>query len=180
LKLVTLTSPLPLAECLRRIKAAIGELSSFFSDKDVIGTFDEGKFELRKRPRGKYKPTTVLLATLVEDWRGTVLRCHFSTNLLITYILAGLGTLFILGIKVDDLHIREQAGSISDIVEVYSSDILGIVVILIVGALVIVINTWSAQTERKFLIDFVCRTLDARELQTIPKQISSAIIRARD
>ncbi len=77
-------------ECIKKLRAAIDE-SYWYGSHSIIGTIQQNKFNLRRRhsyQNVSTLPVFVFHGTLREDSTGTAIEGHFGVNLMMKAVLA--------------------------------------------------------------------------------------------
>ena len=158
-----LVSPLPLNECVRRLRAATDGMWSIGGSKSVQGSVSETAIRLRKRILYRNSFQCWLSAKLAEDNGQTRLYCTFGLHpfvLIFLEIWIGIVSVISLTIAMQTAWLWLRGSSLSPNVW------LGIVFPLIMAGFAILLLKFGnslAQDEPAFLIEFLERTINARE-----------------
>ena len=169
---IDLVSPLPRAECARRIKAVADGWWKLIGTRPATGWISDTSIRLRKRIWYGNSFQTYLFGKLEDYEGGTVIRCRFGMHPFViafmSFWFAGAaigGGVILLGTLVQLIKYREPFSL---------PMLLGIVVpfaLLAGGAALLRFGRYLARDERQFLKDFVCAAINAREMQTdIPRR----------
>ncbi len=158
-----LISPLPLKECLRRLRAATDGRWAIAGDKPVLGYVGDTSIRLRKRIWYRNSFQCWLSAKLNEENGETRLHCTIGLHpvlrrfveIWIGLVLVAAGAVLIKTIRV----IISDAGALP------SNWWLGIVVPLILlgfAVLLLTLGDYLSQDDPAFLVEFLERTIRAR------------------
>ncbi len=163
--IVGLLSPLPRAECAKRLRRHVGSEWSLASNSGVVGSVDGDAFRIRKMIYYRNSFQTYLHGQLSDaPGGGTRIRCELrELNLRPVLIAAVVVVLIALAgiIALLALH-GSQFRQVPLIVLIAP---LGVVPLLaVVGVLAVNIGRWAARGEQQYLVDFLCRTLEANKV----------------
>ncbi len=128
-----------------------------FGGKPVIGSVGEAGFTLRKRIAYRNSFQTLLKADVLSDGAGARLSCRVGMALAtMLFVIVWMGLVVVIGGGVVLALLSGGAGE----VPVWSFAIVPY--LLLFGAGMLVVGRWLARHEGRFLLDFLCRELDAR------------------
>ncbi|HEX4410058.1 MAG TPA: hypothetical protein VH206_14900 [Xanthobacteraceae bacterium] len=157
-----LISPLPLRECVRRLRAAADRGWAVAGKKPVLGFIGETSIRLRRRVWNRGSFQCWLSAALSEDGSGTRLACSIGMHPYLRRFLEvwiGIVLVFAGAVLIKTIRI-----AITDADALDPDWWLGIVVPLILlgfAFLLIKFGDYPGQEEPAFLVDFLARTIDA-------------------
>ncbi|MDQ0465120.1 hypothetical protein QO010_002904 [Caulobacter ginsengisoli] len=159
----SLTSPLSVEECQRRINQAVDHPSATTVRSPVLGGLRNGAVWVRKRLLYQNPLQTVVTAPLTPDGTGTRLACHAAVSpLTVIFIVFALAV-----ILMGAVH------SLADMARLLHGEILygrrsrpwinliGTPVVLGLGYLLVRYLRAQATGDRAFLIAFLAETLEA-------------------
>lgn len=154
-----LISPLPIVECIGRLRDVVGSEWAFFGNSLVVGHVGEGSFRLRKRlSKTTYNSfQTYVSGRLSSKGDSTQITCRFGMRWFVTLFMAFWLSPFVLmliSILADSL----MAGRMPDIESLIVPLVFGAF-----GALLVSIGRIMARGERRFLLDFLRKTIDSRQ-----------------
>jgi len=158
-----LVTTLPLEACRARLRAAIDLPFAIFGSRPVTGALIGRRLWARKRIAGRNPCQTILRATLSEQEGGSRLRCRFGLSLFFLLfsivwlsgcVLIG-GTMFGVALVAVILHPAQLLGWAGPL-------LLPLPVMLGVYLVMLAFGLHLARDEGRFLLDFLCRSLDAR------------------
>jgi hypothetical protein len=164
-----LVSPLPLAECVRRLREATDSSFAIAGSKPVLGTVRETAVRLRRRSYYRQSSQCWLSGKFVEDGGLTRLHCtvgmHPVMRTLLEYwvgavALAG-GYVFLRSLRL----FFNAHGALPDPWPDYLW--LGLVVpplLLGFGAVLLAFGDHNFGSDPRFLVEFVARTIDGKEV----------------
>ena len=159
-----LISPLPRDECVRRLRALTGRAWIVFSGRPVIGYVGERSLRLSKRVWYHNSFQVCLFGDFLEENDQTRLRCRFGIHPLDAAFMAVwfAGVLLIGGAMsattvASLLSGRDSIPANAWLVIVFPLLMLGL------GVAMITFGKFLSRNERRFLIDFLGRTIDACE-----------------
>jgi hypothetical protein len=165
-----LVSPLPLAECVRRLREATDGSFAMAGSKPVLGTVREGVIRLRRRNYYRHGSQCWLSGRLTEEGGSTRLHCtvgmHPFFRVFLKYwvacIFVGGGTVFV--------HTLRTIWAASDPLP---QDLwLGLAVpplLLGFGVVLLVIGDTNFGNDPRFLVEFVARTIEGKEVWYRPR-----------
>ena len=171
-----LISPLPIDECVGRLRAAvIGDGSAAFGQEGVIGKVGENSLRVRKGLRmGMHNSfQTYLRATLESEGTSTRLTCHFGLHRFVAVFMLfwfGLVLIFAVGFMVVGLRSIEA-------VDVPGVAFVVPLMMVPMGVGLVGVCRRMARGERQFLLDFLRETIDARELSTVGSASREPVVR---
>jgi hypothetical protein len=159
-----LVSPLPLQECIRRLRSATDGGWAVAGQKPVLGAVRADTIRLRRRNYYRHSSQCWLSGEFVEADGQTWLHCtiglHPVVRVVLEYwvacVLVGGGVVFFKCLRL----MWAGHGPAADILW------LGIVVpplLLGFGLVLLAVGDRPSGDEPRFLVDFVARTIDARE-----------------
>ena len=158
-----LLSPLPLQECLERLKAAIDSPPALFGRWPVVGRVRGSALHARRRVRYANHFQTRLSAELEEQDGGTLIRCRFSIHPAVAVFTAlWFGAAILIGgmIFFGSLAVLADASDGAGSGTWFG---LGIPVMLLAfGAGVVALGRYLARGERDVLLAFLRETLRAQ------------------
>jgi hypothetical protein len=157
-----LISPLPTSECLRRLSEAVDPPAKWFGERPVIGRIDGSRLRARRRIPYRNSFQTELTAELSAAGGGTRIGCRFGMHPVVIVILLAVLGVFGLG------SVATLPGTIAQLAAGSAGDPISwmmaappLLAVAGVGAIVAIGRIFAAG-ERRFLIDFLCETLDAK------------------
>jgi hypothetical protein len=154
-----LVSPLPITECLDRLRGVTQSEWKIFGKSPVVGRIGE-RFKLRKRlSGGSYNSfQTFVSGRLIDEGASTRIACRFGMHWFVTLFtviwLAPFVTTLIFSLAVDLATLRIQN----------PESYLVPVIFTAFGCGLVCLGRYMARGERQFLRDFLRDTLDARVL----------------
>jgi hypothetical protein len=154
-----LFSPLPIAECVGRLRDVVESEWAFFGKSQVVGHVGEGSFRLRKRlSSGTYNSfQTYVSGRLSRDGDTTRINCRFGMRWFVTLFTALWLSPFVL-MLISSLADSLMVGRVPDLETVIVPLVFGTF-----GTLVLSIGRIMAGGERRFLLDFLQQTIGARQ-----------------
>ncbi len=157
---IDLISPLPLDECRRRLSANIATRWLTPSDKPLIGTLSDTTLRVRKKIAYRNSFQTFLFARLTAQGRHTALRCRFSMHpfVLIFMIVWFSGLL----VGVGGANLILSLANLKAGRPMLDPGALIPLLMMIFGIGLVVAGRTLARDERQFLIDLLCRLLEAQ------------------
>jgi hypothetical protein len=168
-----LVSPLPLHECVRRLRAATDGGWAMAGQKSVLGAVGDNSIRLRRRSYYRHSAQCWLSGKFVEADGQTWLHCtiglHPIVRVVLEYwvacVLLGGGAVFVRSLHMS-LHLA-RAGH-EPLPDILWPGILGPPLLVAFGAVLLAIGDRPSGDEPRFLVEFVARTIDAKE--TWPKE----------
>jgi len=157
--ILDLRSPLPREECVRRLRSKVG---TAWDGATVIGSVGENSFRLRKRIFYRNSFQASLSGKLIDDNGETRLHCRVGLHPFVTAFLAvWIGVVLI--------------GCIAMIVSLASGAIpanqwpqAAIPFLMLAGGFAILkVGQYLSRDEADFLVDFLRKTLEARDSQSL-------------
>jgi hypothetical protein len=150
-----LISPLPIDECVSRLRAVVTE-------EGVIGEVGENTLRLRKAlAEGAYNSfQTYLRATLESERMSTRLICRFGPHPFVAVFMV-FWVCLALAIAVAILIINSPASDPGDMTGIFVA--AAPFVMIPMGIAMAVGGRHIARGERPFLLDFLRKTIDARQ-----------------
>ena len=160
-----LISPLPLAECIRRLRAATDSGWSIAGGKPALGFVGDASIRLRRRSYYRHSSQYWLSGQFVEEGGQTRLHCtlgmHPYMRTLLEYwvgaVMLGGGYVFVRAAKL----FFAAHGPLPDYLW------LGLALpplLLGFGVVLLVFGDQLSQDEPHFLVEFVARTIEAVEV----------------
>jgi hypothetical protein len=158
-----LVSPLPLRECVRRLRAATDGIWAIGGSKPVQGTVRDTSIRLRKRIDYRNSMQCWLSATCVEDNGRTRLSCVVGLHPFVhRFLEIWIGAVLVISGAVLAKMIRLWLGA-----GLLPQDLwLGVgfpLVMAVFAALLLWFGDYLVRDEPEFLVEFLERTIDARE-----------------
>jgi hypothetical protein len=159
---IELLSSLPEDECRQRLSEAIDRPMTWFGKRPVIGRIDGPVLRASKRIPYRNSFQAQLTATFTECRGGTRVSCRFAMNQFVVVLM-----LSVLGV-VSLVFLLTLPGAILGLLAPEPGDSVPLPVLAIPAAMLVAICGISAigmalaADERRFLIDFLCRTVDAK------------------
>jgi hypothetical protein len=159
---IELLSPLPEDECRRRLSEAIDRPMTWFGKRPVIGRVDGLVLRASKRVPYRNSFQTELTAAFTQRDAGTRISCRFAMNqFVVVLMLSVLGVVSLVFLLTLPSVIQGLlAPETGDAASLPVSAIPAVMLVAICG--ISAIGLALAADERRFLIDFLCRTVDAR------------------
>jgi hypothetical protein len=168
-----LISPLPVRECVRRLRAATDGEWAMAGSKTVLGWVGEKSLRLRKRTYYRNSSQVWLSGKFAEENGHTRLRCtaglHPFVRTFLEYwvaaVLLGGGLIFFRTAK-ELLGGYILSPHLSPLAPLPPNLWLGIIVppvLLGFGIILLIFGDYPSSDEPRFLIEFVARTIEARE-----------------
>jgi hypothetical protein len=162
---IDLLSKLPRAECERRLRRTVSSPWSLASQSGVVGTVNGDAFRIRKMIYYRNSFQIYLHGQLSDaPSGGTRVRCEFrELNLRPVLIAAVVVVLIALAgmIALAALH-GSQFRQVPLIVLIAPLGVLPL--LAAAGVLAVNIGRWAARGEQQYLVDFLCRTLEANKV----------------
>jgi hypothetical protein len=160
-----LVSPLPLAECILRLRAATDSRFAIAGRKPVLGTVRDTTIRLRRRRYYRHGAQCWLSGTFTEDGGRTRLHCTVGIHPLVrTFLEYWVVCIFLGGGWVFVRTLRTYWAAQGPLPE---SLWLGLVVpplLLGFGVIMLALSEHSFGDDPRFLIEFVARTIDGKEV----------------
>ena len=160
---LAMVSPLARDLCIRRLLVEAGRAWRFFGDRPVIGYIDEASLRMHKRSWYRRSAIYAKLQLSDEDG-GTRIRCQFSMRLLSRLFMAVWfgAALLISGV----IFLRALAALLVDASGAPAGTWLGVTILPVMLAFyfgLVRFSQYMARNERLFLVEFLHRTVGARE-----------------
>jgi hypothetical protein len=159
---VTLVSPLPREECVRRLRERAAPMWTMYGSLPVAGRIEETGFHIHQRRRMKNSFRMHLWASL-EQWTGqTCIRCRFGMNPFAEVFL-----ILWVGLVLSGLAVTASSALTSLVNEGNWENtwiVLPPLAMLGFGYGLVRFGKYIARCERAFLLEFLRETLDARPL----------------
>jgi hypothetical protein len=178
-----LLSPLPVAECVRRLRAATDGMWAIAGSKPVLGSVRDKAVRLRKRSYYRHSSQVWLSGKFAEEngqtlFHGTI-GLHPTVRVVLEYwvaaVLLGGGAVFIRTVRrlfaggILGHHGLSGYGALYGSLYDWPPGVwLGLVVpplLLGFGVILLVFGDRFSSDEPRFLIEFLARTIDAREVR---------------
>jgi hypothetical protein len=172
-RLITLKSPLSVNQCAENLAMAINKESLFFANwrgtQPVIGTIHEHKFRIRKRRTYQNSFAPLFYGTLHDDMTGTLIEGHFSMHPVVKGFLifwfAAVTYAIIGGIQGIAIVLTDLINFVSGKGIAHSYAGLPILAFMLLGGIgVILIGQLFGLSEKKYLQEFLERTLKAHQI----------------
>jgi len=158
-----LQSPLPLDECGRRLREAIEGDGDRFEHPPVIGHVHPPRFRIRKRlpPRSRNSFQTDLSGSLVETGASTRLACRTAPHPFVVVFMA------IWFLMLLDFAISWFTTGLDGIGgrTVLPFETMIPVAMAVFGVGLVAFGRRMARGEKAYLVDFLCRATEAREIK---------------
>jgi hypothetical protein len=166
-----LLSPLPLAECLRRLREATDGMWAMAGSKPVLGSVGDTAVRLRKRTYYRHSSQVWLSGQFAQEngrtrFHGTVGLHPFVRTCLeywVAAVLLGGGAVFVRTLRLLFAgHLLLNDGALPP------TFWLGIIVpplLLGFGVILLVFGDRFSSDEPRFLIEFLARTIEAKEVR---------------
>jgi hypothetical protein len=157
-----LTSPLPIAECLARLNAKLDSSWSVWGERPLLGGLSGNRLSARRRISYRNSFQTRLRAELTEQNGRTAIHCRFGLEPFVAVFMgvwfAGVisagGLVFV--VCLVEIVSRGSGAEHDAWVGVIVSPLM-----LIFGLALVRGGKYLARGEREYLLDFLCKTLDA-------------------
>ena len=160
--IVDLLSPLPRAECAKRLHRHISSEWSLLTDSGVVGSIDGDNFRIAKKIYYRNSFQQYLYAQLSDAGGGT--RVHGETREMnlkwIIYIACGVAALALLGVLIVMLQHRAQLHDVPLVLLIGPALVVPLLAVIGVGA--VALGRYLARSEQQYLVDFLKSTLEAR------------------
>ncbi len=161
---IDLISHLPRADCVRRLRENVGSYWGIGSGHGVIGEVAGDHIRLRKRIyyRNSFQPTLRGRLSDTSDG-GTLVRCEFAElQLLPVFIAVAVLIVLIAGVTVSLL--AKSGVQLRDVpLAAIIAPLASLPFFVALGFGVVTIGRRFARDEPRFLVDFLVKTLEARE-----------------
>jgi hypothetical protein len=157
---VDLISPCPYAECVARLRQNTNSSWAFFGPYPVNGYVDEKSFALRQK---KYRPEVLMRGTFADESRQTRLCCLFRTRHLA--LPAAILSLLMILLAGGPVFVKAVFALIKG--STSTPTLVGLTVLpLLLVLYIMLLNCYraSSRNERRFLLNFLIETLDARKV----------------
>jgi hypothetical protein len=159
-----LISPLPPRECARRLRAAIDGGWTMGGSKPVLGSVSDKSIRLRKRMYYRNSFQCWLSAKFVEEDGQTRLHCTVGLHPFVRIFLEyWVGGVLLAGGFIIVRTIRAYFSDPDPLPPNLWLGIAGPLVMLGFGGIMLTLGDYLSGDEPRFLIEFVERTIDARE-----------------
>lgn len=160
---VDLITSVPRPECERRLKETVGSAWSLVSDSGVVGSIDGASLHIRKKIYYRNSFQLTLHGALSDVAGGTRIRCEFATfPFRPILIAAGIVVAVAVGGVAFGLATHESQFRSTPLI-VMLAPLAVLPILAIAGTVAAFVGRSLARAEPQFLIDFLCRTLEARE-----------------
>ena len=152
---IDLISPLPREECVQRLRMNTG---SAWDGATVIGSVGENSFRLRKKIFYRNSFQASLSGKFVDDQQGTRLHCRVGLHPFVTAFLI----VWIGGVLIG--CVAMIASLVSGAIPANRWPQAAIPFLMLAGGVALLkVGQFLSRDEADFLVDFLRRTLDARE-----------------
>ena len=169
--IVDLLSPLPRAECAKRLHQHISSEWSLLTDSGVIGRIDGDSFRIRKKIYYRNSFQQYLYGQLSDAGGGTRIpaagggtRIHGETREMnlkwIIYPACGVAALAFFGVLVTMLQHRAQLHDVPLVLFIGPALVVPLLAAIGVGA--VALGRRLARSEHQYLVDFLKSTLEVR------------------
>src|SRR5690348_13902850 len=143
-----LHAPLSRAECLERLNRTVDPgMNQWWGTNPVMGTIVYDRISLTKRHAYRNVFKTVLVAGLSDEGSGTRLQCRLGFPALVIAFLA-----VWLGIA----SIASAVGLVAAIQKGDASQLPGILLLPLIGAVVAMFSWRLARGDGRYLVEFLC------------------------
>jgi hypothetical protein len=160
-----LLSPLPLAECVRRLKAATDGAWAVAGSKPVLGSVGDKSLRLRQRTYYRHSSQCWLSGKFVEENGQTRLRCSTGLHPFVRVFLEyWIGAVFLGGGAVFVWTVRSLWGAHGPLPPNLWLGLIVPPLMLFFGAIFLAFGDYFSGEESRFLVEFVERTIDAHEV----------------
>jgi hypothetical protein len=157
---VTVISPLPRDECLRRLQEQVDPDGSAFGKKPVIGRVGDRSLRLRRRIKGKNPFQTFLFAGVAAAGSQTRFDCRFGMHAAVIAFTAIFGILLAMGAMVLSERGSLWSGSAPFPAGIpFGAFLLGMSVI---GIGVVAMGRFASRGDVAFLTEFLLDAVDGR------------------
>ncbi|HEY4942815.1 MAG TPA: hypothetical protein VII56_15405 [Rhizomicrobium sp.] len=161
---IDLVTDLPRAECEQRLRQTVASEWSLITDSGVVGKIEGDSFRLHKKIYYRNSFQRHLYGRLSDTTsKGTCIHCEVrEMNLKPILILAGI--IVLLSVAGALWGILSHRAQLHDVPLAAILAPFGVIPLLAgIGFLAVFIGRSAARNEQQFLLDFLKRTLDARE-----------------
>jgi hypothetical protein len=160
---VDLLSPLPRAECAERLRRHVSSQFALVTDSGVVGTVDGDSFVIRKRIQYRNSFQRRLYGQISDAPGGTRIHGEIrERDLRWVFIAGGVVTaVAFFGVFIPLFAYRAELGDVPLIALIGPALVVPLLVLIMIGA--VALGRRLARSEEAFLVDWVKRTLDARE-----------------
>ena len=159
---VSLVTPLAAAECVARLRASTQSEWKLFGDAEAVASIKELSFRIRKRRWVKMQ--TVLYGRLSNDDHGnTRIECRIGAERIVVALGVAWTLIVMLGFGTTLVNLRGAN----------IHEAIGNIVIMALGWLTFPVGVLVSRIlwdDGLFLQDFLCRTLQAREVPADPHE----------
>ena len=151
-------SPLSIQDCVACLRANVDSDWAPYGSKSVCGRIGNRAFRLRRRISYRNSFQTNAFGRLEPMARGTLIRCRFGMHrLVVAFLILWFGILLAIGTKLAATVSIRQSTPIQWSVPVT------LVGLLISGVVLIRFGRLLARDEQRFLSQFICTILEAKE-----------------
>jgi hypothetical protein len=177
MKIVKFIAPFTREECLRRLRTAVEPMRAvsfvagspqITSKSDVVGKVGDENIRLRKVPNPGISNgfQTYLFGRLTDDGDQTRLRCRIGMHLFpVAFLVLWFGALLFMSfLLLGNMVIKVNTPSDSSTIEGWWVFIVPLLFACFGGAFFI-IGRYCARDEERFLIDFLRKTINARQVE---------------
>ena len=160
-----LVSPLPLAECVRRLKAATDRSWAVAGSKPVLGWVGDASLRLRQRTYYRHSSQCWLSGKFVDEGGQTRLRCSVGLHPFVRVFLEyWIGAVFLAGGAVFVRSLRLWCGAHEPLPPNLWLGLIVPPLMLGFGAIFLAFGNHFSRDESRFLVEFVQHTIDAHEV----------------
>lgn len=155
-------SPLSIQDCVARLRESVDSDWEAFGSKSVCGRVGDATFRLRERINYRNSFQTNVFGKLEPIAEGTLIRCRFGMHrFVVAFMILWFGILMAIGAKLAvTILTRQSEGSTAPIQWTVPLTLVGL---LICGAALIRFGRLLARDEQRFLGEFICTVLAAKE-----------------
>ncbi len=160
-----LLSPLGRADCTLRLRRSVSSEWSLIADSGVVGRIDGDIFRLRKKIYYRNSFQRYVYGTMSDaPGGGTRIHCEArEMDLKWILIAAGVVAAFaMLGVLVAFLRVRTQTPAVP--LALWLAPLAVIPILAAAGALAVYLGRWAARNEEDYLLAFLRRTLDVKDV----------------
>lgn len=159
-----LISPHPRAECVKRLHGVVGSAWSILPGSGVVGSVEGDHVRMRKKIyyRNTFQPT---LDVSIADapGGGTALHCRVTFFPLVPIFIAA-GVIFIIAVAITAYTAMNRNVILQDVpLAAVIAPLASIPFFIALGFGTVYFGRWVARNEPAFLVDFLKKTVDAKD-----------------